>query len=156
MIEEAEELWAAERLEPRSSCISTDWGAVGLLLNPERPGLDEIKAGWLRRVKKEPQNYEGFKKGANEREPAVDQEGMLSIDWPNPESGDLLDVDLLLAIATQPSLNNDCCYATPQEIAVAWNEAPKEKQEYFYKNRCVGITTADDDCIKRYLVQEDA
>ncbi len=158
LVEEARELWAAERLRPKSNCMSTDWGAVALLLNPKldlnQTGLDEIRAGWLCRVKEEHKNYKCFKHGDNEKR-AVDQKGMLTIDWPRTESGDLLAVDLLLATANQPCLNINGSYATPQEIAAAWNRAPN-RPEYFCENRRVGITTADDDCIKRYLVQEDA
>ena len=150
LVEEAEELWAAERLGTKSSCISSNWGAVGLLLNPERTDdLGEIKEGWSRRVREESKNYKCFKHGDNEKR-SVDQKGMLLIPWPNTESGDPLNVDLLLATANQPSLTKGS-YATPQEIADAWNRAPK-RLEYFCENRRVGITTADDDCIKRCLV----
>ena len=154
LIEEAEELWAAERLRTRSSCISTDWGAVGLLLNPERPGLDEIRAGWSCRVKKEHKIYKCFKHGNNEK-PSLDQEGMLSIDWSNTESGGPLGVDLLLATANKPSLKEDCSYANPQEIADAWNIAPNGPQ-YFCENRRAGIITAYDCQITEHLRHENA
>ena len=158
LVEEARELWAAERLRLKSNCMSTDWGAVALLLNPKldlnQTGLDEIRAGWLCRVKEEHKNYKCFKHGANEV-PAVDQNGMLTIDWPKTESGDPLDVDLLLATANKPCLNSNGSYATPQEIADAWNRATN-RPEYFCENRRVGITTADDCQITEHLRQEDA
>ena len=159
LVEEAEELWVAEQSprtdspRPAPICISNDWGAVGLLLNPNRTGLDEIRAGWFRRVEEESQNYKYFKHGDNEKR-AVDQKGMLLIPWPQKESGDPLDVDLLLATATEPSLTKGA-YATPQEIADAWNRAPN-RLEYFCENRRVGITTADDCQITEHLRQEDA
>ena len=154
LIKEAKELWAAEQSKKRNpGPISSDWGAVGLLLNPNGTGLDEIREGWSRRVEEESQNYKCFKHGDNEKR-AVDQKGMLLIPWPQKGSGDPLDVDLLLATANEPSLTKGS-YATPQEIAAAWNRA-REELEYFCGNLRAGITTADDDCIKSYLVQEDA
>ena len=87
LIEEAEELWAAEQSEKPKA-------------------LDSIS-----------KNYERFKHGNNET-PAVNQEGMSSIPWPKTESGDPLNVDLLLATANQPSITKGC-YATPCEIAAA-------------------------------------
>lgn len=157
LVEEARELWTAERLRPKSNCMSTDWGAVALLLNPKldinQTGLDEIRAGWLCRVKEEYKNYKCFKHGDNEKR-AVDQKGMLLIPWPQKGSGDPLDVDLLLATANEPSLTKGS-YATPQEIAAAWNRAPN-RPEYFCENRRAGITTADDYHIMRYLGQDDA
>lgn len=154
LVNEAEALWAAEQSRPSTSGpISATWGAVGLLLNPNQTGLDDVRAGWSRRVEAERRHYEHFKHGANER-PAVGPDGILSIPWPNAESGVPLNVDLLLATATAPCLNNGS-YATPQAIADAWNRAPKELR-YFDENRRVGITTADDYRIMRYLGQEPA
>ena len=154
LVNEAQALWAAEQSKPSMpGPISATWGAVGLLLNPNQTALDDIKAGWSRRVEAERKHYEPFSHAHNER-PAVCPDGILSIPWPIPESGAPLNVDVLLATATVPCLNNGS-YATPQVIAEAWNRAPKE-QRYFDENRRVGITTADDYRIMRYLGEEPA
>lgn len=151
LVNEAEILWAAEQSNlAKPGPISADWGAVGLMINPKQTADDDIKAGWLRRVESERQHYEGFSHAENE-EPAVDPSGILSIPWPMPESGAPLNVDILLATATQPCVDGGF-YATPQVIAEAWNRAPKE-QRYFDENRRAGITTADDYCIMKYLGQ---
>lgn len=154
LVSEAEALWAAEQSKLSiQRAISATWGAVGLLLNPKQTALHDMKAGWSLRVEAERQRYEGFRHAANEQ-PAVGPDGILSIPWPSPESGAPLNVDVLLATATVPCLNNGS-YATPQVIADAWNRAPKE-QRYFDENRRVGITTADDYRIMKYLGQEPA
>jgi hypothetical protein len=65
-----------------------------------------------------------------------------------------LDVDLLLATATVPSLVRDL-YATPDAIAKEWKRA-RRQQSYFDENRRAGITTADDDTILKCLCQSPA
>lgn len=155
LVNEAQALWAAEQSHrsPPGPLAAT-WGAVGLLPNPRcQAALDDIRDGWTRRVAQEPQHYAHFKHAANEQ-PAVSPDGILSIQWPSTESGAPLNVDLLLATAIVPCFNNGS-YATPQAIAEAWNRAPKE-QRYFDENRRVGITTADDYRIMKYLGQEPA
>lgn len=148
LVNEAQALWAAEQDElSKPGPISASWGAVGLLLNPEQRAND-IKASWSRRVKAESKYYSEFDHAPQEP-PAVGSDGILSIPWPIMESGAPLKVDALLATATVPTLINGS-YASPQEIAKAWKTAPRE-QGYFDKNRCEGITTADDPSIIKYL-----
>ncbi len=151
LVNEAQALWAAEQ-----SCRSTPgplsarWGAVGLLPNPARTTLDAIRTGWARRVAEEAKNYAQFPHADGEGA-AVNSDGILTIPWPTAESGVPLEVDLLLATATRPpSLNPS--YATPEAIAKAWKQAPKQ-QRYFDENRRAGITTADDDAIIKYLIR---
>jgi len=76
---------------------------------------------------------------------------MLTIDWPQLADGSgPLDLDLLLATATEPSLMGGR-YANPAEIASAWRSAPHEVY-YFHNNRTNGITTFEDADILKLLV----
>lgn len=153
LVHEAQALWAAEQSKASTpGPISAGWGAVGLLLNPTQTALAEFRTGWLHRVERERKRYESFKHATNE-DAAVDSDGILSIPWPSSENGAPLNIDLLLATATQPCLMNGS-YAIPQAVAEAWNKAPKERR-YFDENRRSGITTADDYRIIRYLGQDE-
>ena len=159
LVIEGKALWAAERSESETDRLSASWGAVGLLTNPGRAGLDaikEIKKDWIEYIeKKKEDRYKDFpsKKG---EQAAVDSKGVLMIPWPCTESGDRVDMDFLLATATVPCLNiptqKEGEYATPETIAKAWNKAPDERC-YFDKNRCAGIITADDDAIIKHLCE---
>jgi hypothetical protein len=154
LVHEAQALWSAEQSTLSTpDPISAGWGAVGLLCNPLRATLDEIKAGWIKRVSREQQHYRQFQHAEGET-PAVDQDGMLTIPWPTTQSGESLKVDLLLATATQPSLQNGS-YATAEAIAAAWKRAPRQLR-YFDENRRAGITTAEDYSIMGYLCHETA
>jgi hypothetical protein len=150
LVDEAEELWAAEHKRSDPRAVSTEWGAVGLLVNPQKNVSDEIKIGWSRRVAKEGQHYEEFRHSAKEQA-AVNREGMLTIPWPKAKSVDSVNVDILLATANQPCLINGL-YATPQMIADAWKKNPDERG-YFERNCSAGILTAADDCIMQLLKQ---
>jgi len=153
LVNEAQALWAAEQSKASTpGPISAGWGAVGLLLNPTQTALGELRTGWSHHVKDERQIYESFKHATNETA-AVGSDGILSIPWPTSENGAPLNMDLLLATATEPCLTNGS-YATPQAVAEAWKKAPKERR-YFDENRRAGVTTADDYRIIKYLGQDD-
>jgi len=151
LVTEAQALWAAEqRSRSTAGPLSAKWGAVGLLPNPKLTGLEEIQAGWARRVAEE-RRYAQFPR-ANNEQAAVSPDGILTIPWPTGESDVPLEMDLLIATATVPCLQ-DGSYAAPEAIAEAWKRAPKE-QRYFDENRRAGITTADDYRIMKYLCHE--
>lgn len=154
LVTEAQALWAAEQSTAAvPGPIAASWGAVGLLLNPNRASLDDIRAGWTQRVTSERKWYSGFRHAANEQ-PAVGDDGFLTVLWPTTESGIALELDALLATATQPSLSGGT-YATSEVIAAAWRRAP-EHRDYLDENRRVGITTSDDENILRYLAAQPA
>lgn len=154
LVQEAQALWAAEQPTPSiPGPLSASWGAVGLFSNPRCTTLDTVRTGWTERVAEEQKHYAEFLH-SNGEVAAVSPDGVLAIPWPTTESGHSLDVDVLLAIATVPSLHNGS-YATPEAIAEAWKRAPKQ-QRYFDENRRVGITTADDYRIMNCLCQESA
>lgn len=142
LIEEAEALWAAEQKSPSKPCkLAASWGAVGLLDNPNRTGLDSLIARWSARVAAEHQVYKQFPHGDGEVA-AVTPSGLLAIPWPVTESGESLDFDFVLATPTVPTVHNGT-YATPQQIAAAYRGAA-EGRRYFDETRRVGISTGFD------------
>jgi hypothetical protein len=150
LVEEAEALWAAERTASGATRgVSASWGAVGLLCNPRSAGLESIKAAWVARTAKERQRYLNFPHTTHET-PAVDRHGMLNIPWPKTDSGELRQVDMLLATATQPNCLVDDAYPSPEAIAAAWRREPREAV-YFHENRRAGITTVEDQEIQKYF-----
>lgn len=145
--EEAEALWVAEQSNPSTpGALAASWGAVGLLCNPSRAELDTLRTGWSARIAGEHKIYTQFPHGHGEAA-AVTAAGILTIPWPTTESGDPLDVDFVLATATVPT---PMPYATPETIAAAWQRVPA-RRNYFDENRRIGITTAFDGEILKYL-----
>lgn len=148
---EAEALWAAEDTKASNpGGLAAKWGAVGLLSNPNRTGLDSLTAEWSQRVASEHEIYKGFPSVDGEV-PAVTPAGLLAIPWPVTESGTPFEVDLLLATPTVPrDRHKSHVYATPQQIATAFQTATR-KRKYFDETRKVGISTAFDTQILQYL-----
>lgn len=154
---EAKALWAAESNRTSSQRISTTWGAVTLLVPPdflnhvdrmEREALlDEWRALALRS-----RLSEGFRFSAADNAAsggAVIDRGLLNIEWPQQLDGTELPLDMLLATVTNPTLGEAASYPDAREIAEAWNA--RGHGYYFRCNRMVGIETADDAEIEKYL-----
>ncbi len=150
LVEEAEILWAAERNSGASNGrISARWGCVGLAVNPAHPIPDDLRQGWGTRVSRE-QCYGGLNRAEDEKA-IVEGSGALNIPWPKCTDGSHLEVDALLATATDPTLV-DGRYPSAQEIATAWNtDTSSNYVEYFRKNREHDITTFQDEKIESYL-----
>ena len=154
LVEEAKALWAAERGadEPdgRISAKNDYWGCVGLLPNPDSLIPDGWLDGWRQRVSHEQACYEALET-ANGELPAVNGSGFLQIPWPRSEDGSTLEVDLLLATVTNPTIIGGH-YPSPCEVADAWNTLHGKKHvEYFEKNRRDGIETCQDGIIEDRL-----
>ena len=82
---------------------------------------------------------------------AVSGSGILNTCWPQPLDGTELEYDALLGTATCPTIKNDD-YPSAETIANAWTEAEdKTHVKYFCNNVSNGITTWQDQEIKRYL-----
>ena len=103
LVDEAEHLWAAERKKKRSACISAAWGCVALLENPDHPMSGKLRDGWTERVSRET-CYGQLMNSANGEEVVVDKDGFLKIPWPESVDGSDLEVDVLLATATNPTI----------------------------------------------------
>ena len=75
--------------------------------------------------------------------------GQLRIRWPTQVDGRPIFFDLLLATATEPSIEANGSYPNVETIAAAWNM--NDHLYYFRFNRFVGIHTADDEAIEKLL-----
>ena len=149
LLEEARHLWAAERKDERTKCISASWGCVALLPNLKRDLPEGLVAGWKSYVSSR-SDYPQLKSARSERK-AVSESGILNICWPQPLDGTELEYDALLGTATCPTIKDDG-YPSAQTIATAWTTAKgKTHVNYFCKNVKSGITTWQDQDIKRYL-----
>jgi len=147
---EAEVLWAAEKKSSNPGDLAANWGAVGLLSNPNRTGLDYLTTEWSRRVASEHEIYKQFP-SVDREVPAVTPAGLLAIPWPVTESGTAFEVDLLLATPTAPrDSHKSRVYESPQQIATAFQTATS-KRKYFDETRKAGISTAFDTQILQYL-----
>ena len=154
LVEQARQLWTAERDsgKPNGRISAKDgyWGCVGLLINPDSPIPDCWLPGWRQHVSGEQDCYEALKT-ANDEQPVVDGSGLLQIPWPRSEDGSALEVDLLLATATNPTIVGGH-YPSPCEVADAWNTLHGKKHvEYFDKNIRYGIKTFQDHIIEDRL-----
>ena len=153
VMDEAVHLWTAETSDGKNEqcrvSADTGWGGVALLPNPERPMPADLRASWSERVSGE-SGYCKQLKTVNEDDLVVNPSGFLRIPWPEAEDGSrLVDVDLLLATATAPTLENGR-YPTVRKIADAWKSCP-EGTEYFCRNTEHGITTFQDADIRARL-----
>lgn len=149
LLEEARHLWAAERKRVRPEGICARWGCVALLPNLKRDLPEDLVAGWKSYVSGK-SDYPQLKSAKGEPK-AVSESGILNISWPQPLDDTELEYDALLGTATCPTIKDDD-YPSAQTIATAWTKAKgKTHVNYFCKNVISGITTWQDQEIKRYL-----
>jgi hypothetical protein len=80
----------------------------------------------------------------------VNASGFPIIPWPPRTDGLPLELDALLATATDPTIV-DGQYPSVQEIASAWKQSTGVHVEYFWRNRECGITTFQDNEIEKHL-----
>lgn len=144
LVEEAEALWAAESKSSFSQGISADWGAVGLLINPDSNVQDAARFldVWKQRVVSEGANYTSFPV-THACSSAVTSDGLLAIPWPQRVDGEAIEFDLLLGTATHPTFTESGYYFDASEIGSAMLASGYE--HYFRSNRDAGITTFEDD-----------
>lgn len=149
IIEQAIELAIAEGISKKENPrICSDWGTVGLLLNPkilnQKPDLyKKINYFWtkafFRRKISLKQNFNIFKND----EPIIFENGLLNLNW-EEEYGDL---DFLLTTLTVPLPKNH--ELTVLEIA---NKMTQNKySDYFVNNKQSGIVTFQDKEIEKHL-----
>ena len=124
--------------------ISTTWGSVGLLTNPDKVIPVPWLESWARRVLED-------NGGSVSDKHLLDERGLLQVPWPElVEGGGSAPLDLLLATTNNPTLTNGS-YPTANQIADAWNNQKEGTAEYFRRNRSSGIHTFEDDSIARSL-----
>lgn len=153
LLQAAYALWGAEAKSPDAQeKVCASWGVIGLLVNPDRSG-EELITGWSRAVRQQ-QTYRAPAHSKSEG-PVIDSDsGQLLIPWPQTSSGCPLDLDFLLATATDPELLvSPQRYPSAERIAAAWIGDRNQEVEYFRKNRRAGIRTFQDARIRRYLLE---
>ncbi len=157
LVAEAEELWVAESSNSQRGKLSSSWGCVALvapddfLNHPDQFERRALLEGWAARASQE-ESYGKLKFSDEDIRVAggpVIANGCLRMGWPKLLDGNPLPLDLLLATPTDPEIGSKN-YPTAEDIAKAWNCAPKFVY-YFRYNASVGIQTADDNAIERLL-----
>ncbi len=151
LVDEARRLWRAEA-DVENDRISATWGCVALLENPKGNLSDDLRNGWTTRFLEEPRH--GALSSARDEASVVDDKGFLTIAWPRAVDESDIEVDALLATATDPTLIRGD-YPSAREIAAAWNSHEGEDYkcyvQYFHKNRDCKIWTFQDAEIERRL-----
>ena len=158
LVTEAEELWTAECNGKNSRrLVSSTWGCVGLLVNPNRiNNTEQLLEAWRIRVSNQAErtNYINFTYPEREKKPVITAAGLLDIDWPKLSNGKDLDCDLLLATANYPFERNTeqskKYPPTAKKIGESWRKRPYYVN-YFYSNCMHGIWTFQDNDIATIL-----
>jgi hypothetical protein len=136
LITEAEWLWSAESKRALERRISSSWGCVAMLSNPEKEIPEGLLDGWAQHL------------AASYEEDAgrlVNRRGILQIVWPKIADGSgIIPLHLLLATSNSPTLP----YPNVEAIATGWRS---RNGEYFRQNRNNGIQTFQDDAITDLL-----
>lgn len=130
------------------------WGAVGILVNPKCQLPDKILTIWGNYFQDVASRCQLFERHAASERPIVSSKGILSLRWPTlRRAKNNVDLDLLLATPTAPSLtkHRHLCYPQPGEIAAAYVRAGKPG--YFGKNVGAGIRTAQDMTIWKAMLR---
>ena len=153
LIEEAVCLWTAETdcgKNPKCEISAKwGWGCVAIVENPGNPMPEKVRNAWVERVSRE-RRYGRLKSAAGENV-AVNGLGTLQIPWPEPAQGGEIEMDVLLATATNPTIVEGE-YASAKAIADAWmTRRGKTEMKYFWNNRKNRIETFQDQEIEELL-----
>ena len=134
----AEGIWTRER--QRLTC---DWGAVGILVNENKPCAEKIRSLWKKLFQEQRSGrYCHSQYCFVDEEPIITDEGFLQLD-PKPEMSNF---DLLMATPTVPSPDRAL---TPREVADRMIK--QNYRVYFNGNIANNIATFQDDKIKAFL-----
>ena len=144
-------MWAAERRRAKpDGSLSSRWGTVALLINPDSVIPGNVLADWRSRVAGE--THTGHITHTRSEPQVVSTDGLLRIPWPETVQKTPLEFDFLLATATKPSLCGEPpTYPRIREVALAWKRDKDKNVDYFWKNRKSGIETYQDAAIMKYL-----
>ena len=161
LVEEAEELWAAENNSNTApeGRISASFGCVALLENPDLPLPDELRKAWTDRIGREEDYKTPMHMHGEDRDVVDPCSGFLKIEWPQTVAGPPLTWNALLATATSPKgpRQSSRFYPSPREVADAWSipesqdSRPGRIVDYFWNNQKNGITTHQDPEIEARL-----
>lgn len=150
LVNEAEALWAAERNSlTTNGQISSGWGCVSLMTNPESKIESNILRYWANKT------AEFARLPCLPEEDPLVRNGLLQIQWPNIVDGGRVPLDLLLATATAAEVTgNPPAYPSAKDVANAWKLSDKQYSQYFLLNRKNGIFTFQDEDIAQILGTE--
>ena len=134
-----------------------NWGAVGILPNPERSDdglLASVCKRWTVEYIQAAKKLDFNLAIAPGEKPAITESGVFDLEWPKPIGETPLDFDVILATATSPTVTPD--YPSINEIADAWiysKDTSKRYEQYFFRNIENGIRTFQDGAIWHRIQQ---
>jgi hypothetical protein len=129
LLAEAGALWKAEAPKSALETIGSGWGCVGVLFgNDKARGL--FAAGWA----------DHFQRKGMKGLSVIKPDGNLDIAWPTSLENAPMDIDIILATATTPSV----VPPTANTVADAWIEQSGNYERYFLENVRHGIRTTTD------------
>lgn len=147
---EAQKMGKAEYI---SDGLSSNWGSVALLINPNKEIDNVIRIEWKKLMASRLFNHPLFTKKLKSEKSSIDRSGFLTIRWPEEVSPEnrIEELDFLIATAIKPTLVNGR-YPAVYQITDAMKRA--KYNDYFLKNRKYKITTFQDDRILRRINQK--
>jgi hypothetical protein len=121
--------------------IAATWGRVCLLCNPAAMPPADVLQAWQKQVRAAGASYRAVPHADGEDELLEVTTGCARFGWPIDHNTDqpLVDFDLLLMTATEPTLNNGQ-YPTARQIADAWRTDNQRNVSYFCNNHAFGIS----------------
>ena len=130
LLQEARELWCAERRSATAGPLGSTWGCVGAAFRTEVTS-DPMLMSWVER----------FRQEVATPVPPVGDGGLLAIPWPlRIDDREPADCDVILATATEQTPSTP----SPEVVADAWLEQTGGAEKYFFENVRHGIRTAED------------
>jgi hypothetical protein len=148
--EQALELAKAEGIWKREpALLANEWGAVGLLLNPEFERKDDAKAEmirsrWTETFRQYSRQFDHSQHRVENEQPIIDECGFLKIEW----IAEMNDFHFLIGTPTVPDPKRPL-----EEKEIAQRMIVNEYRTYFDENRKSGISTFQDEGILRWLTE---
>lgn len=136
LVEEARALWKAEAPDSKVGKIAAGWGSVGVLFG-NADARERLASDWSER----------FKGSGGKALSVVTADGEFDIPWPNDLDGKPIELDIVLATATDPETSQPAA----ESVADAWMKQAGGYETYFLQNVRHGIRTADDLAIWRHI-----
>ncbi len=140
LLDEVCELAGAEGLN------SWTWGAVALLKEFSHRLPPGFLGQWRRYFASKTRSCRVIDTHLSSEWPALGKSGALRIRWPQPVEGPRVELDLLLATPTEPTIirRNRVSHRYPSAQEVGAVFAKRNYPDYFINNIRNGITTPDD------------
>jgi hypothetical protein len=140
----AEHIWRKAR--PLLAC---EWGAVGLLLNPEferedNANAEMIRSQWTETFRQHSRRFDHSQYRIEDEDPIIDDRGFLRIEW----SAEMNGFHFLIGTPTVPDPKRPL-----NEKEIAQRMIVNEYRTYFDANRDRGISTFQDEQILRWLTE---